>query len=130
MNIEMPPPTEFSFHVKEIAAELIKLPGRPEVICAIYRCGQALQVVHQYQSLGIAEKCAKDVAENIADEYEIQAILKSAGITDDESAISYMEKVRPILEALTAQVAEVKDLCQVEIDNLLSGVTEEFWRSL
>jgi hypothetical protein len=121
---------ELSPHVKDTAKGLMECPGHPKVICAIYRSGQALRTVHQYQSLGIAEKYAKDVAENIADECETQAILKAAGITDDESAIAYMEKVRPVLYALNAQVNEIKERCNAEIGNLLSGVTEEFWRSL
>jgi hypothetical protein len=121
---------ELSFHVKDIAKGLMECPGCPKVICAIYRSGRALRTVHQYQSLGIAEKYAQDVAENIADECETQAILKAAGITDGESAISYMEKVRPVLYALNSQVSEIKERCNVEIGNLLSGITEEFWRSL
>jgi hypothetical protein len=127
------PVIEFSDEVRGFARHIIRASNEPSIplaIWAICRSGRSLKAVRLYQALGIDVKHAQSVAENVADECETQAILKSAGITDDESAIAYMNKVRPILEALAAQVTEVKERCQADIDNLLSGITEEFWRSL
>jgi cytidylate kinase len=113
-----------------MAGELIRLPGYPKAVTAICRCGQGARILKQAESLEISGAYAEEKDEMIAEDEEAQAILKAAGITDDESAIAYMEKVRPILWALNAQVSEIRERCNAEIGNLLSGVTEEFWRSL
>jgi hypothetical protein len=132
MSLDMPV-IEFSDEVRDLARQIIRVSNEPSIplaIWAICRSGRSLKAVRMYQALGIDAKLAQFVAENIADECETQAVIKAAGITDDESAIAYMNKVRPILYALNAQVNEIKERCNAEIGNLLSGVTEEFWRSL
>jgi hypothetical protein len=124
------PVIEFSHETRKAALQLLNRPRRPRALCAIWRSGKDLAAVRQHEALGISDEYPEFISESIAVELENQSALKAAGITDDESAIAYMNKVRPVLEALAAQVAEVKERCQADVDNLLSGVTEEFWRSL
>ncbi len=121
---------EFSPDVRTAAASLLNKPRRPRVICAIWRSGRELSIAEEYARLDVASEFSDEVSELLSAECENQSILKAAGIVDDESAIAYMDKVRPILMGLDAQVRELKERCQADVDNLLSGVTEEFWRSL
>jgi hypothetical protein len=131
MNTETQPQViEFSDDTRLSALKLLNRPRRPRALCAIWRSGKDLAAVRQHEVLGISDEYPEFISESIAAELENQSILKAASITDDESAIAYIDKVRPLLEGLNAQVAALKERCQADVDNLLSGVTEEFWRSL
>lgn len=121
---------EFSNEVRALAQSLalgaLNLQRLHPVLWAICRSGKSAKAVRQYQSFGYRAELVGDVAENIAAELETQDLLRSAGITDDASAISYMDKVRPFLKGLEAQIAEIKKRCQIEVDALLAEAEKEF----
>jgi hypothetical protein len=121
MSLDMPV-VEFSDEVRDLARQLSRSPKPVSAVSAIADSGLFLDTAQFY-----AQRTPVDhdrLNQSLAIERVRQRALVDAGIVDDASAISYLDRVRPIMEDWAAQLDALQERHAKEVRDLINGWTD------
>jgi len=121
MSLEMSA-IKFSDEVRDLARQLSRSPKPVSAVDAIADSGLFLDIAQ-----GHAQRSPVDhdrINQSLAVERVRQKALADAGIVDDATAISYLDRVRPIMEGWAAQLDALRERHAKEIRDLTNEWAE------
>jgi hypothetical protein len=110
---------EFSDEVRDLARQLSRSPKPVSAVSAIADSGLFLDTAQFYAQRNPVDH--DRLNQSLAIERVRQKALKDAGIVDDATAISYLDRVRPIMEGWAAQLDALQGRHAEEIRDLANG---------